>query len=297
MAAFARCCLMAAMPERPAPIYVCGATASGKTGHALQLAEELGGEIVNADAFQLFRGIEVLSAAPTAEEKTRVAHHLFGVLEPGETCDAGRYCEMAVPVISEIQARGKVPVLVGGSGLYLKFLTHGPSPLPKGDEAMREEMEKRPLEDLLADLEALDPVEAQQVNRGNKRYVSRSLEICRLTGKKVSELRDGWERKTRELDASLIGYWLVRERGELHRRIALRTRQMLEQGAMEEVAGLEGVPGNWEKAIGVKEIRRFLAGEITRGECEELIVFATRQYAKRQETWFRREKWLQAVEL
>lgn len=285
------------MSDLPAPVFVCGATASGKTGYALALAEEMDGEIVNGDAFQVFRGIEVITAAPSADEKSQFPHHLFGVLEPGEACDAGRFQEMAVPVIAEIQARGKTPVVVGGSGLYLKFLTHGPSPLPKGDAEIRAEMDARPLEDLLAELEKLDPVEAAQVHRGNRRYVSRSLEICRLSGKKVSELRDGWERKTRELEANLHGVRLVRQRAELHARIALRTKQMLAGGAIEEVAALAGIHGNWEKAIGVKEIRRHLAGEISRAECEELIVYATRQYAKRQETWFRREKWLKRVEL
>ena len=285
------------MSDLPAPIYVCGATASGKTAHALALAGELDGEIVNGDAFQVFRGIETISAAPSEEEKSLFPHHLFGVLQPGENCDAGRFHEMATPVIAEIQSRGKTPVVVGGSGLYLKFLTHGPSPLPKGDAAMREEMDARSLEDLLVDLEKLDPVEATQVHRGNKRYVSRSLEICLLTGEKVSELRDGWEQKTREREVDLTGVWLVRDRADLHARIAQRTRQMLSGGAIEEVAALDGVHGNWEKAIGVKEIRRHLAGEISREECEELIIFATRQYAKRQETWFRREKWLHQVHL
>ncbi len=285
------------MANYPAPIYVCGATASGKTGHALSLAAKLDGEIVNGDAYQLFHGIEILSAAPSDEEKADFPHHLFGVLTPGVHCDAGRYIEIASPVISEIQSRGKTPIIVGGSGLYLKFLTHGPSPLPKGNEEMRVKMETRPLPDLLAELETLDPTEAAQVNRTNRRYVSRSLEICLLTGEKVSTLRDGWERKTRELDASLRGIWLVRERSDLHERIARRTKQMLSEGAIEEVSALAGVGGNWEKAIGVKEIRRHLAGEISRDECEQLIVFATRQYAKRQETWFRREKWLERVEL
>ena len=141
------------MTALPAPIFVCGATASGKTAHALSLAEKLDGEIVNGDAFQIFRGIETISAAPSEAEKALFPHHLFGVLEPGENCDAGRFCEMAMPVISGIQRRGKTPVIVGGSGLYLKFLTHGPSPLPKGDPAMRAEMEARTLEDLLAELE------------------------------------------------------------------------------------------------------------------------------------------------
>lgn len=285
------------MSELRSPIFVCGATASGKTAHALALAGEMEGEIVNGDAFQIFRGIETISAAPSEAERTHFPHHLFGVLQPGEPCDAGKFAEMAVPVIAEIQSRGKTPVVVGGSGLYLKFLTHGPSPLPRGDDAIRAEMDARSLEDLLEDLEKIDPVEAAQVHRGNRRYVSRSLEICRLTGGKASELRDGWERKTKALEASLRGIWLVRDRADLHRRIALRTKQMLSEGALEEVAGLEGIHGNWEKAIGVKEIRRHLEGEISRDECEELIIFATRQYAKRQETWFRREKWLERVEL
>lgn len=284
------------MPDAVTPLFVCGATASGKTAYALRMAEELGGEIVNGDAFQLFRGIEILSAAPSEDEKRGFPHHLFGVLEPGEDCDAGRYFEIAMPVISEIQSRGKTPIVVGGSGLYLKFLTHGPSPLPKGNETMRAEMDGQTLEELLAELEAIDPVEAAQVNRGNKRYVSRSLEICRLTGEKVSKLRDGWQKKTQELEKSIRGVWLIRERSDLHQRIELRTRQMLSGGAIEEVVALAGLHGNWEKAIGVKEIRRFLLGEISRKECEELIVFATRQYAKRQETWFRRENWLERID-
>lgn len=279
------------------PIYVCGATASGKTAHALALAGETGGEIVNGDAFQLFRGIETLSAAPSVEEMAAAPHHLFGVLTPGDRCDAGRYAELAGEVIAEIRSRGKTPVVVGGSGLYLKFLTHGPSPLPQGDRELRAEMDARPLEELFAELEKLDPAEAARVDRHNPRYVSRALEICLLSGQKVSEMRDSWEEKTRAVEATLQGVWLIREREDLHRRIALRTQRMLSEGAVEEVAALAAVPGSWEKAIGVKEIRRFLSGEISKAECADLITAATRQYAKRQETWFRREKWLRRVPL
>lgn len=278
-------------------IYVCGATASGKTSHALDLAVSMGGEIVNGDAFQLFRGIETLSAAPTEEEMSLVPHHLFGVLFPEDRCDAGRYTQMAGKVISDIRSRGKTAVVVGGSGLYLKFLTHGPSPLPRGDKALRAELDARPLEELLAELQRLDPAEAAQVDRHNPRYVSRALEICLLSGKKVSEMRDSWAEKTREIESTLNGFWLIRSREDLHRRIALRTEKMLAEGAVEEIAALQGVSGSWEKAIGVKEIRRLLSGEINRAECAELITAATRQYAKRQETWFRREKWLRQVEL
>lgn len=281
----------------PEPIYVCGATASGKTAYALARAQETGGEIVNGDAFQLFRGIETLSAAPSPEEMAAVPHHLFGVLAPGDRCDAGRYAQLAGGVIAEIRSRGETPIVVGGSGLYLKFLTHGPSPLPQGDRKLRAEMDARPLEGLFEELEKLDPAEAARVDRHNPRYVSRALEICLLSGKKVSEMRDSWEEKTRAVEATLQGFWLIRDREDLHRRIAMRTERMLSEGAVEEVAALAGVPGNWEKAIGVKEIRALLSGEINRAECAELITAATRQYAKRQETWFRREKWLKRVEL
>ncbi len=281
----------------PDPIYVCGATASGKTAYALALAQETEGEIVNGDAFQLFRGIETLSAAPSVEEMAAAPHHLFGVLAPGDRCDAGRYVEIAGAVIAEIRSRGKTPFVVGGSGLYLKFLTHGPSPLPQGDGKLRAEMDGRPLDELFAELEKLDPAEAARVDRHNPRYVSRALEICLLSGKRVSDMRDSWEDKTRAVEATLQGFWLIRDREDLHCRIALRTERMLSDGAVEEVASLDGVPGNWEKAIGVKEIRRLLSGEITRADCAELITAATRQYAKRQETWFRREKWLKRVEL
>lgn len=283
------------MPYSPLPVYVCGATASGKTAYALDLAAKLQGEIVNCDAFQLYREIPVLSAAPSPTERGACPHHLFGVLEAGDSCDAGRFEQMARPVIADIQRRGKVPIVVGGSGLYLKFLTHGASPLPRGDAELREKMRDKPVAELLAELSRLDPEEAAQVDATNHRYVSRSLEICLLSGEKVSALRDRWAEKTRKIEGKLRGVWLQRPREDLHARIGKRTAMMLRDGAIDEVRALGQLEGNWQKAIGVKEIRRYLEGEISRERCEELIVFATRQYAKRQETWFRREGWLKVV--
>jgi tRNA dimethylallyltransferase len=272
--------------------YICGPTASGKSALALQMARELNGEIVNADAFQLYRGLEIVSAAPSIEERSIVPHHLYGVLNPAEAADAGSYMRLAKPVIEEIQSRGKTPVITGGSGLYLKFLTHGPAPLPTGDAKLRAELDARPLEDLVTELRSRDPVEAARTALQNRRFVSRALEICLLTGQKASDLRDQWETKTREISASLRGLVIQRTRQDLHHRIALRTKAMLDGGAIEEVAALEMVSNNCGKAIGFREIRSLLAGEIARATCEELINAATRQYAKRQETWFRREKWL-----
>jgi len=281
--------------ERPEPCYICGPTASGKSALALEMAEKVNGEIVNADAFQLYRGLEIISAAPSETEKSQVPHHLYGVLEPSTAADAGSYLRLARPVIADIQARGKTPIITGGSGLYLKFLTHGPAPLPQGDPQLRAEMEARPLADLVAELEALDPVEAARTALKNRRFVSRALEICLLSGQKASAIRDGWEAKTAQLAAQLRGYVIQRNRPDLHARIAGRTRIMLAGGAIEEVATLTDISTNCEKAIGMREIRALVAGELDRATCEERINAATRQYAKRQESWFRRELWLQPV--
>ena len=279
------------------PYYICGPTASGKTALALQMARELDGEIVNADAFQLYRGLEIVSAAPSANELAILPHHLYGVLDPTELADAQRYVNLAKPVIAEIQSRGKTPIITGGSGLYLKFLTHGAAPLPTGDAALRAEMDTRPLEDLVAELTSLDPVEASRTALQNRRFVSRALEICLLSGQKASDLRDGWEAKTAEISSQLRGVVIQRTRPDLHARIAIRTRTMLDGGAIEEVAALKEISTNCEKAIGFREIRSLVAGETDRATCEELINAATRQYAKRQETWFRREAWLTPVRL
>lgn len=275
--------------------YICGPTASGKSALALEMARKLDGEIVNADAFQLYRGLDVLTAAPPSEERAIVPHHLYGVLDPSMKTDAGTYMRMAKTVIAEIQSRGKTPIITGGSGLYLKFLTHGPAPLPQGDAKLRAELDARPLEDLVAELRSLDPVEAARTALQNRRFVSRALEICLLTGQKASDLRDQWESQTREISASLRGVVIRRTRPDLHARIAARTRMMLDGGAIEEVAALSKVSTNCEKAIGFREIRALIAGETDRATCEELINAATRQYAKRQETWFRREKWLKPL--
>lgn len=277
------------------PIYICGATASGKSAKALEMAAEMDGEIVNADAFQLYRGLEIITAAPTSREREQAPHHLYGILDPRERLDAGRYRELALPVIQEIQNRGKTPLITGGSGLYLKFLTHGPAPLPKGDQAMRAEMEARPLEELVAQLRELDPLEAARTDLQNRRFVSRALEICLLTGAKASALRDQWQSRTREITSTLAGIWIHRPREVLHARIAERTRLMLEGGAIEEVQRIGALSPNCGKAIGVREIQDLIKGRVSLAECEQRINAATRQYAKRQETWFRRETWLRKV--
>jgi len=275
------------------PLYVCGPTASGKSGLSIELARKFDGEIVNADAFQIYIGLEILSAAPTREELACVPHHLYGVLEPDEPCDAMRYREMAMATIEEIQSRGKTPIVTGGSGMYLKFLTHGPSPVPSADETLRAELEKESDEVLAARLTTLDPDGAAATNLKNRRYVIRALEICILTGSKMSEVKSHWKQSSDMIESMLRGVYLVWDRETLRQRINRRTEMMLDMGAVDEVAALGVVSATCEKAIGVSHIRALLAGELTREECGERIAAATRQYAKRQRTWFGKEKWLQ----
>jgi tRNA dimethylallyltransferase len=280
--------------------YFTGPTGAGKSALAMQVAADCGAEIVNADAFQLYRGLEILTAAPSALDRAKVPHHLFGVLEVGETCDAARYAAMARRVLAELAARGVPAFVVGGSGLYIKALTHGLSDLPS-DETVRAALAGRPLEEKIEQLRELDPVGAETMNLANPRYVDRALEICLLTGRPASEGRSAWRGPDPE---GLYGVMLTWEREELYRRIDRRVVAMFEAGVVDEVAALAGsaeagggraVSLTVEKAIGWREISAYLAGTLSRDEVVAAMQLATRRYAKRQLTWFRREKWLKTV--
>jgi len=273
-----------------APFYLTGPTASGKSGVAVALAERIGGEVVNADAFQLYRGLDTLTAKPSPAERERVPHHLYDVLDASEHCDAQRYRELALPVIAEIAGRGRWPIVVGGSGLYIKALSHGLAELPRGDEALRVELRAMPLEEKVSRLLALDPEAAQNVPLANPRYVERALEICLLTGQPQSALRQNFA-QTEPWGRGVVLSW---EREALYARINQRVLAMLDAGVLAEVTAFHG-KGGPEKAIGVKELRAHLAGESTLAEAVEAMQQATRRYAKRQGTWFRRETWLQTI--
>ena len=273
-------------------IYVCGPTASGKSSLAIELACLLDGEIVNADAYQLYRGLEIISAAPDASELICAPHCLYGVLEQEELCDAMQFRKMALTAIAEIQSRGKLPIITGGSGLYLKFLSHGPSPVPTGDEALREQLALESDDALVARLCEIDPEGAELTNLKNRRYVIRALEICLLSGRKMSELKNDWKHKSDAIEKNLRGVYLQWDKDLLRDRINRRVDIMLELGAIKEVAALKNPSATCEKAIGIPQIKSYLAGEIDLAECKERIAAATRQYAKRQRTWFSKENWL-----
>jgi len=272
-------------PPRRQPLYVAGPTGCGKTAVSLALARLFTPvAIVNADAYQIYRGLEILSAAPAPAERAACPHHLFGVLEPTDENDAAEHARRAHATLATIPGDA-LPLVVGGSGLYLKAITHGLAPTPKGDPTLRAELEAEPLESLVERYRDLDPAGAATTNLLNRRYVTRNLEICLLAGRPASELKAEWAVSEPEIRA----VYLQRDRADLDERIVRRTAAMFDAGVIEEVARLESLSGTAAKAIGIAEIRALRRGEITEPACREAIRLATRQYAKRQENWFRRE--------
>ncbi|MBL9145904.1 MAG: tRNA (adenosine(37)-N6)-dimethylallyltransferase MiaA [Verrucomicrobiaceae bacterium] len=271
--------------------YLVGPTASGKSAVAFHLAQAVGGELINADAFQLYSGLPICTAQPSMVEQAEVPHHLYGCLPVTESCDAQTFCDRASRVMDEVWQRGRWPIVVGGSGLYIKSLTHGLAPLPKGDPAIRERLAMLTAAERVGELLRLDPQAPENVALANDRYVTRALEICLLTGRPQSELRREWASH----EPQFMGVFLQRERGDLYQRINARVLAMVKQGLIDEVQALGDMSMTAEKAIGVGEVRAFLRGEVTLEEAVSAIQQASRRYAKRQLTWFKRERGFQTV--
>lgn len=273
------------------PIFILGSTGCGKSAVAVALALKLGhAEIVSADAYQVYRGMGILTAAPPAEELGAVPHHLIGFLPPAENNDAATHARRAQACLADIAARGKRAIVTGGSGLYVKFISHGISPAPPSDPTLRAELNTLPLEELVSRLKAADPEGAAATDLANPRYVARNLEIVLCGGKPLAYWRNNW---THQAPAG-PGFCLVRETAELDARIARRTHAMLAEGVVEEVRTLlqSGLPlsGTAGKTLGLSSVRAHLAGELPLPELAPAIALATRQYAKRQRTWLRRER-------
>jgi tRNA dimethylallyltransferase len=268
---------------------IAGPTASGKSALAAEVASRINGEIVNADAFQIYEGLDLLTAKPPPAELARARHHLLGSVPLAEEMNAGKFRALALAAIQQIQSLGKRPLVVGGSGLYLKALTHGLSPLPGASAELRAEFESRSDAELTSRLTALDPVVAGRIDLKNRRRVVRALEICLLSGKAVSDQRGEWSAVAAETAARPAGVFVFREREDLYDRINRRVEAMFDAGAIEEVRATAPVGPTAAKTIGFSEIQALLAGTLSAQECIAQIQQATRQYAKRQLTWFRRQ--------
>jgi tRNA dimethylallyltransferase len=271
----------------PPFFYLAGPTASGKSALAVELAEALGAVIIGCDAPQLYRDLPVLSAQPEAELRTRVPHELVGILPPETEVSAGWYARAAEPLLERLRAEGRPALVCGGSGLYLRALTHGFDEFPPTPPDLRERLAALPPEAAREELLRREPEAARWIALENPRRVQRALELLETTGKSLAELREGEERPAR---AGIAGVVITRDRAELRERIARRAARMLENGAIEEVAAVRYLPmsATFRQVIGLREISDLLEGKISRQQCAEAITTATGRYAKRQETWFRK---------
>lgn len=264
-------------------VFITGPTSAGKSEVALAWAQKHGGEIVCADAFQLYREFSVLSAQPKASEKALVPHHLFGSVSCAEEMDAARYADMARTVLQEIVARGRIPFVVGGSGLYLQALIAGLPQLPAIDPAIREQVRGMTLRTMLDRLQQLDPASLHVIDVHNPRRVARRLELCLQAGRPASEIL-----VPAPAPKDLCGVVIIRDRVDLHDRIAAAVDARLAGGAVDEVrASLHLAGGTARQILGWREIGDYLSQRILFDECRERLIAATRQYAKRQLTWFR----------
>ena len=248
---------------------------------------------MSADAFQIYRGLPVLTAQPDEATLRKVSHHLVGTVSPSEEMSAAKFRELALNAIGEINQRGKPALVVGGSGLYLKALTHGLAPLPAVDAELRAKLNALSLEELNARLLAVDPLGAETIDRQNKRRLVRALEIFAQTKRPASEQRSEWEQEA----AEMRGVFVFRERAELYSRIDRRVEEMFRNGVTNEVARLGEVSVMAAKTLGLEEIRLLLEGKVSQEECAAAIQLSTRRYAKRQLTWFRREHSLESLNL
>lgn len=274
---------------------IAGPTASGKSAYALDLAERTGGEIINADSMQIYAGLRVLTAGPSPEECARAPHHLFQVVDPAVGWSVGRWLEAATQALAEIEARGKPAIVVGGTGLYFRALTHGLADVPPVPETQREissllyaargEAEFREI------LKPLDPQAEGRIETGDRQRLVRAHAVAIATGKSLT----AWQTDTKPALApgSWKGIVLDPPRAELYARCDARLAIMVEQGALDEVRAVEArgldpaLPAL--KAVGYREFAAHLRGETTLDQALDAARQETRRYAKRQLTWFRNQ--------
>lgn len=273
----------------PPVIIITGLTASGKSRAALEMALINNGEIVNADSMQLYDHLPILTACPSPEDCAIMPHHLYRTLGDDQISSAGWWVQTAEAVIQQIYERGKIPILVGGTGMYLQAMTDGLSPIPDIPQDIREISRQKALEEGFFDYVcSQDPQVVHQLEPGDIQRLTRALEVMLATGRSFSD----WQKEPR-IPSRLIfeKYALIPERAELYRRINTRFSQMIEKGAIEEVEAMMTRPVHPDspilRAVGVKEIQAYLRGDITKDQMIERGQQSSRRYAKRQMTWLR----------
>ena len=277
-------------------ICVVGPTASGKTALAIELAKAFNGEIVSCDSMQIYRRMDIGTAKPTAEERQGIPHHMIDVADPEDSFSVSRYCQMATPIVEDILRRGKTCIIAGGTGLYVDALIRGNDFAPIPSTGCRQRLERRAeaegIQVLTQELSAVDPESVQRA-QGNPRRIIRALEVYLETGQTLT----AHNLATQAIPPRFSPLWIGlddEDRQDLYRRIDLRVDLMLEQGLLEEIRSLldSGIPESATamQAIGYKEFIDALRGRIPMEQAVSDLKQATRRYAKRQKTWFRRNR-------
>jgi tRNA dimethylallyltransferase len=296
---------LAATAEQMQLIIIQGPTAAGKTELAVRLAEHCDGEIVNADSMQIYRGMDIGTAKPSATLLRRVPHHLLDIVAPDQPFSAADFRAKAVAAIQEIHNRGKRVIVVGGTGLYIKALTQGLIDSPEGDETIRAELAEvarvAGREELLRQLNLVDPVTAARLHPNDQVRIIRALEVFRMTGCPISVHREKHAFQNCGFRCLKIG--ITKDRTELYRRIDNRVDWMVQHGFIEEVQTLlgKGFAAHLKpmRSLGYRQICAYLAGVYSLDEAIRLIKRDTRHYAKRQLTWFKKDleiKWFEYPE-
>ena len=280
--------------------FIVGPTATGKSELAADVAHDLGAEIVSADAFQIYRGLDLLTAKPDVLTLAKAPHRLIASIPLTEEMNTEKYRCAASRAIDEINSRGRLAIVVGGSGLYIKALTHGLAPLPEADPKLREKLNALNLDELRTQLAELDPESARKIDPKNRRRLVRALEICLLTGEPASEVVTGVghsglpgssasAKATADKPIPATGAFVFRDREELYARINQRVEAIFENGVIEEVRAAGPTSVTASQMIGLQDIRELLGGRMSLLQCIAQIQQSTRRYAKRQLTWFRRQ--------
>lgn len=284
-------------------VFIVGPTASGKTGLGVSLAEKFSGEIVSADSMQIYKGIHIASAVPDTEEMRGIPHHLLEFLEPSDNYSVADYVKTARGVIEDIKKRGRLPMVVGGTGLYISSLADNTEYTEEEtDYLLRNSLESRfdeiGAEQMLKELAEFDPDTAARLHPNNRRRIIRAFEVYKTTGKTITEQNSLSHMGKKYIEPLLIGI-NYRDREKLYERINLRVDIMLKRGLLEEARTALLNDGGAVQAIGHKELAGFLKGECSLDEAAENLKMQTRRYAKRQLTWFNRDKrinWIYADE-
>ena len=276
-------------------VFIAGPTASGKTALGTALAEKFGGEVVSADSMQIYKGIHIASAAPDSGEMLGVPHHMLEFLEPEQSFSVAEYVNAARGVIADINARGKLPFVVGGTGLYISSLADNTVYADElTDLDLRKELntlfDKEGAEKMLERLSVFDPESAARLHPNNRRRIIRAFEVYKLTGHSITEQNILSKEGEKYIEPLLIGI-TYRDREKLYERINRRVDIMLENGLEDEArAALSRSSGGAVQAIGHKELAEYIKGECSLKEAAESLKRQTRRYAKRQLTWFKRDK-------